>query len=265
MKSVASRYFLLLKEFARTSFMADVEYRANIVMKVLTDFIWYAAQFFLFEVLFRKVSGISGWTLDTSRVFLGILFMVDAFYMIFFSENLDQFSDKVAKGDLDLILVKPVNSQFMVSTRKLNTAYFINIGLIAAWIGFAFSQMANPDWWRLLYLIPMVPCGLVVVYSVRFFFSLLSIIFTRAENINYVWFQIYKLGTRPDSLYPRWLRYTILTIVPVAFVASVPSRVVLGLDGVEFLGASLAIAVIFLYLTNRLWKYTLRFYTSASS
>ncbi len=38
--------------------------------------------------------------------------------MIILSENLDQFSEKVHKGDLDLLLAKPVNSQFMISLQK---------------------------------------------------------------------------------------------------------------------------------------------------
>lgn len=259
------RYLSLMKDFLKVSFMADIEYRANVAMKVFTDFIWYSAQFFLFEVLFRQVDTLSGWNLDNSRVFLGILFFVDALYMIFFSENLDHFADKVSKGELDLILVKPVNAQFMVSLRKMNSAYILNLFFIVAWIAYAFSRLPNPEWWRLLLLIPMIPCGLAVVYSVRFIFSLLSIIFTRAENINYVWFQIYKLGTRPDSLYPNWLRYTIMTVIPVAFVASVPSRVVLRLSGTEMILGAFAGAAFFLFCAHRFWKFTLKFYSSASS
>src|SRR5690606_358873 len=78
-----------------------------------------------------------------------------------------------------------------------------------------------------LLLVMAVPCGLAVLYSMRLFFALLSVIFTNAESMNYVFYQIYRLGMRPDALYPKWLRMLILTFLPVGFIASVPARLLL--------------------------------------
>ncbi|MEK7355123.1 MAG: hypothetical protein AAB250_01645, partial [Bdellovibrionota bacterium] len=63
------KYAGLLLSFFKASAMADLEYRLNIVMKVFTDVIWYVAQLSVFEVLFKHTDSISGWTLESMRVF----------------------------------------------------------------------------------------------------------------------------------------------------------------------------------------------------
>lgn len=64
---------------------------------------------------------------------------------------------------------------------------------------------------------------MISVYVVRFSFATMAIFLTRAESIQYLWFQIYRLGMRPDSIYHPWLRFAILTIIPVGSIASVPT------------------------------------------
>lgn len=266
MLSRMKTYILLLGSFFRASAISDLEYRLNITVKIFTDIIWYTAQLSVFEVLFKHTNNISGWTIDTTRVFMGLLFVVDACWMLFFSENLDRFSEKVRKGDLDLLLVKPVNSQFMMSFQRVNTPYIGNILIAASWLVYALHRLPGEvSWARLGLLVITIPCSLAITYSLRFLFSVQALIFTRAENINYVWYQIYRLGTRPDALYPAWLRYTILTILPVGFLASVPARLILNEPEWFLLAASVCLALICIYLSTKFWRFALRFYSSASS
>ncbi len=263
---MARLYAALIWSFFRASAISDLEYRMNLVGKIVTDIIWYAAQLSVFEVLFRQTSSIAGWTLITTRVFMGMLFLEDSFWMLIFQENLDKLSDKVRKGELDLLLAKPVNSQFMLSFQRFSTPYVFNIFLTAAYLGWALSKLPGTfSFWRLGFLIFSLPCSLAIVYGVRFFFSASALIFTRAENINYVWWQFYKLGTRPDAVYPPWLRYTVLSLIPVGFIASVPTRLLLEPPSPILMLSSIVLAVLFVYISTRFWRFALSFYSSASS
>jgi ABC-2 type transport system permease protein len=261
MKSVS-----LLWSFAKVSAIADLEYRLNVVVKILTDIFWYAAQLALFEVLFRHVNDISGWSIDTIRVFMGILFMVDAIYMFFFSENLDRLSESVSRGDLDLLLTKPVDSQFMISLRKISTPYLINLTLAASWTIWSVNRAAiELDGARVLAVVVLVACGVLITYSCRFFFSAMALIFTRAENLNYVWYQLYRLATRPDSIYPSWVRFAILTFLPMGFIASVPARALIEGPTLVWLAGGVLLAGLALGATRVFWRFGLRRYSSASS
>ncbi len=260
------RYFRILVGLFKVSAMAELEYRLNFVVKIATDVIWYSAQLVLFEVLFSHTKSISGWTLESTRVFMGVLFMVDSIFMLFIEYNLNQLSTKVRQGDLDLILVKPVNSQFMLSLQRMSPSYIGNVLLVLCWLVWSLSNLPQPVVWeRLLILLISVPCAVAITYSLRLFFAATAVIFTHAENINYVWYQLYRLGMRPDNIYPRWLRYVVWTIIPVAFIGSVPARLIIEVLDIRLVLASMAAAAMTLFLSSRYWRFTLRFYSSASS
>ena len=126
--------------------MAEAEYRLNMVIKVFSDVIWYCTQISVFEVLFFHRPQISGWDILSMRVFMAkLLFAIDATYMILFHDNFEQASNTIRMGELDFLLVKPVNSQFMFSCRKVNAVYAINLAMVLGYLAWALSQAAgNP-------------------------------------------------------------------------------------------------------------------------
>lgn len=261
----AKKLGALYGAFFRASLTADLEFRANFVIRIVTDLFWYVAQIASFEVLFNFTDQIGGWNRAEMRVFLGVLFVIDAAFMTVFQYNLDNFSETVRKGTLDLLLTKPISSQFMMSCQRVSTAYLGNILVSLGWLVWSLWAFEGFLWWRLLWLVVMLPSGLAVFYTLRFFFSATAVIFQRAENLQYIWYHLYKLGLRPDSIYAPWLKFVVLTALPVGLIASVPARLVLGLAEPWMAVWAVAMAVVSVWLSGRFWTFTLRFYQSASS
>jgi ABC-2 type transport system permease protein len=265
MINIIKKYFSLYVAMFKASFIADLEYRANFFTRILTDIFWYAAQILTFEVIYQHTNKIGDWGLKEMRVFLGLLFVIDAFYMIIIHENLENLSEKVRKGDLDLLLAKPVNSQFMITLQKANTAILGNFLIGTSWLIYALNGLDDFNYWRLLWLIILVPCSLAVIYTMRFMFSATAVIFTRSENLQFLWWQVYRLGMRPDSMYFPWLKFILLTVIPVGVIVSIPARALLNPPDLIYLLWPLILAPILIYLSNRFWKFALKFYSSASS
>lgn len=245
--------------------MAELEYRFNIAARFFTDIIWYIAQLSVFEVLFRHTNSMNGWSIDETRVFMGVLFVTDAIYMLLFSENLDRMGEKIRRGDLDLLLVKPVNSQWMLSFQKVSIAYVGNAIFSMAWLIWALLQIWNQSLSSLLWLIATVPMSLAIVYTIRFVTAAAALFLTKADAVNYIWYQLYRLGTRPDSFYPEILRYIVLSAFPIAFLASVPAQVILGKTGPEVLLWGYILGAVFIFGSTQFWKRGLQSYGSASS
>ncbi|CAN5402654.1 ABC transporter permease [soil metagenome] len=260
-----TKYLGLFRSFFKASLMSELEYRFNIGARIVTDVIWYAAQLSVFEVLFRHTSSLNGWSLGETRVFMGILFVTDALYMMLFSENLDRMGDKVRKGDLDLLLVKPVNSQWMLSFQKVSVAYIGNFFLAWCWLIWALSRIPNFEWSSLFWLTLTVPVSITIIYSIRFMTSATALFFTRADAVNYIWYQVYRLGTRPHGFYPVVLRFAVLTILPIAFLASVPAQVILGKMGPLVLIWGFLVGAVLIKLSTAVWRRGLKAYSSASS
>lgn len=259
------KYLRLYWAFFKASFISDLEYRANFATRILTDVFWYLAQIITFEGIFLHTDNLGGWTAPQMRVFLGVLFVVDALYMILFYENLDRMTERVRKGELDIFLAKPINSQFMVSLQRANTAIFGNLIIGTSWLTWSLLQIPDFNPSRALWLLLLVPCALIGVYATRFATVATAVIFTRADSLQFLWFQLYKLGMRPDSIYVPWFRVILLSIVPFALVASVPARALLfEPDFVLYFWVFLW-SVTLLFASRWFWNFCLKHYSSASS
>lgn len=265
MLKTIKKYLGLYAALFKTSLIADMEYRLNFVSKISIDIFWYFAQILTFEVLFTHTEKIGDWNIHHMRVFLGVLFVADALFMIIFHDNLENFSEKVRKGDLDLLLTKPVNSQFLISLQKATTANFGNLIMGIAWLSWSLQQLPELSPVRILWLLLLIPIGSLIQYCMKFFFATSACIFARSENLHFLWYQIYRLGMRPDSMYSPWLRWLILSALPVGFIASVPANAVFGMASNGLILWSILLTVGLVYCTHRFWKFTLKHYSSASS
>jgi len=262
---VLRKYIRLFSILLKTSFIADLEFRVNFSLRIFTDIMWYLMQVLSFEVLFNYTPTIGGWDRYQMRVFLGVLFVVDSLYMIFVQDNVDRFADKVRKGELDFILAKPVSSQFLVSFQKVATASFGNLLIAIGFFIYAVSLIEDFNWYRVFWFLLVLPSSFIVVYTSRFFFTCLNLIFVKSESVQFLWYNCYKLGMRPDSIYFPFMKFILLTVFPMAFVASVPARMLLEPPNALLIIWSLMIGPIFLYLSHKFWNYCLRHYASASS
>ncbi len=259
------RYLSIYWSFFKTSLIADLEYRFNFIVAVFNDVLWYSAQIITFEVLFLHSPQIGDWSIEQVRVFLGVLFIVDAIYMIFVHENLDRFSERVSRGDLDFLLLKPINSQFLVSCQKFVTPSIVNLLIATSWLIWSLSHIESWTLGNVFLFLLVIPNAVLVTYTMRFIFSSIAVILTRSENIQFLWFAFYRIGTRPDTIYAPAFRVLIITLIPVGIVASVPSRILFGDYEWPLIVWCLIIGPLFLWLSTKFWSFCLKHYSSASS
>ncbi len=259
------KYLGLYRAFFRASFVADLEYRLNFVFLVFAEFVWYSTQLILFEVLFRHTTLIGDWNLDQMRVFIFLVLFIDSIYMILWDPNFSSFTDSVRKGSLDLLLMKPINSMFMLSSQRISVSHIPCFFI--TWFGFiwALDQIPGFQWWRLLWLIILIPAGLSVIFCGRFALNSTSIIFTRADFLQYIWYSAFRLGLRPDAIYSGFVRIILIFVVPFAMVASIPSRILLEPTQHWMLAWALILPFLLFWLLKKYWVFCLKHYSSASS
>jgi len=255
----------LFVSFLSASFKADLEYRVNFLIRIVTDIFWYLSQVVIFEVIFLHTSRLGTWSLEQTRVFLGMLFLVDSLYMILFHDNLEKMSERVRKGELDMLLIKPISSQFIISLQRMATAISGNLLIALTYLTWSLAQIPDLKLSNILWLFVLLPLGLLALYSIRFTISSLALIVVKAENIQYLWYQIYRLGMRPDQIYQPWLRVTIFTVLPVGLIASLPSRILFEGFQLDLFLTALTTSLSFFYFSKWSWKKALVYYSSASS
>src|SRR5947209_882547 len=113
------RYFRLLGSFARFSLLGEMAFRGNYLMKVAVEILWLILMLVFYETIFRQTSSIAGWTEGEYLFFLGTYYALEGVMETFFLGNCSEFSELVRSGDLDLILIQPIDEQFLVSFRNI--------------------------------------------------------------------------------------------------------------------------------------------------
>lgn len=247
--------------FFKLSAIADLQAPFNLGLQFLNDILWYAMQIILFESLYLHVDSLGGWGIAEMRVFLGILFLVDAFQMILFAHNFDVFSEKIVHRDLDLLLLRPASSQQLMTSQKLQCGFLFNAVFALFWLLWSLSLLPEGfPWMRSLLIFIIVPAALSIFYSTRLIFSTAALLMTRAEHFHDLYFTFFKMGQRPDHLYGPGLRYLILLVIPVGMIASFPTRILVDSTDNWALPALLAVAASSLLTANLFWRWSVKRY-----
>ena len=259
------KHLSLYKAFFKASLVADLEFRLNFVLLVFSEFIWYSTQFVLYEVIYLHTSIIGDWTLAQMRVFVFLALFVDSIYMILWDPNFSKFNDEVRKGSLDLLLTKPINSIFMVSSQKVSVSHIPCLLITGFGLIWALLQIPDFNWLKVLWLLLLIPSGLSVIFVGRLALNSTAIIFARADFLQYVWYSLFRLGLRPDAIYSGVLRYILIFVIPFAMVASIPTRFLLEPLNWGYVAWAVVMPVLLITFMNWYWKFCMRFYSSASS
>lgn len=262
---VIQKYLSLYRAFFKASLIADLEFRLNFVLLMCAEFIWYATQLILYEVIYQHTSLIGDWSLAQMRVFIFLALFVDSIYMILWDTNFGKFNDDVRRGNLDLLLTKPVNSMFMLSSQKISISHIPCLIITSIGLIWASKQLPDFAWARLLWLIILVPSGLSVIFVGRFALNATALIFSRADFLQYVWYSLFRLGLRPDAIYSGVLRYILIFVLPFAMIASIPARFLLEPAQWYLVIWALVMPLILFGFLNAYWRYCLKNYSSASS
>lgn len=248
--------------FFRLSLIADLQQPFNLFAQFFNDILWYSVQIILFESLYLHVTDLGGWHLPEMRVFLGLLFFIDALQMILFAHNFDDFKARVSRGDLDLALLKPFSSQCLMSMPRLQCGFLLNLLFAGSWLAWSLSLLDSISWIQLGSLFLVIPAGLAIFYAIRLFFATLCIVLPQAEGFMEIFFSVFRLGTRPDRLYGGKIRYFILFIFPVAMIASVPTRILVDPFEPILLATLLSVACGALFVIHRFWNWSIRRYST---
>lgn len=260
------RYLRLLWLFAGTELQYAMAYRANFAFGVVRLVIVVATSVGAALILFQYTDAMNGWTLPQMLILLGVYYIVQGLEDLIFLPSVSKLVEHVRMGTLDFVLLKPANSQFLVSTRHLEPTQLASVvvgaGVIVA--GAAQLEAAPAPIDGLVFALVMAS-GLVLVYALLIGIGTLAFWFVRMENLLVIFQSFIEAGRFPVDIYPGWLRVTLSTVVPIGIAVTVPAQAVAGKVDALGVGTMLAAALLALVFSAWFWRRGLRSYTGASA
>lgn len=262
--SGVGRYFRVLQLFWRVAIAAELEYRVNFVIAVISSIGGLAGSLFGLFLFYRTGYTFEGWSWHEALVVLGIFTLLQGVSATFLVPNLNKIVSHVQEGTLDFVLLKPISSQFWLSTHTVSPWGLPDLifGLMIVFYAGGQLRLSPLAYFAML---PPLILGVISLYSLWFILGATSIWFVKIFNVTEVLRSLLEAGRFPVAAYPAAYRIFFTFVVPVAFLTTVPAQTMMGRsEGTWLLGSALLAAVLF-QASRRWWKFALRFYTSASS
>src|SRR3954470_18066302 len=113
----------------RNSLIREMSFKANFLLWMIVEILWFAGQIVFFSIIFGNVDRIGDWTKWEVVLLIGTHQMIAQLFQAFFFVNVANIPELVRTGKLDSLLVLPIDSQFAVSTKQFSLDSIVNSAL----------------------------------------------------------------------------------------------------------------------------------------
>jgi len=273
--SYSPDYFRVLMTFVRNALIREMTFRGNFLITIFTRAFWFTAQIVLFEIIFREVNSIADWSRAEYFGFMATGMLINSIVETFFMPNCANFSELIRTGNLDFVLLKPIDTQFLVSCEKLEIANLSQTALSLALLIYAvITSGVVPDATMIVAYIALVLIGVAFFYSLMITLASTSIWFGRNQGLYDFWFYITVFARYPRSIYSaqdtlsgNLLSTAFTYVIPILLVVTVPARVLMdkALDPTWLVFVGGGLTLVGLIVSRRIFRWSLMSYRSASS
>jgi len=261
------RYVRLWIEFLKSNIKRETVFRFNFFLHIIGHLFWFIFSCIFFKVIYMNVHQIGDWNIYHVLTLIGVNQLITSLYEAFWGANLRQFQTYVEEGDFDHFILKPVDLQFLVSTRfiKLSPLFSLPVPLFVIFYSLSKLSISFSPLKILLFFI-MLFIGLCIRYFIGFLIMSLSFYMTRVESLFYLQNEFFRYAGYPISIFTGISRLIFVFIIPVAIIANFPTMVLIEKAiSFEFVIYAILLTLALAASTRCFFYYSIRKYTSASS
>ncbi len=264
------RYFRLMGSLGRFTLARELAFRGNFLVKVSVEVLWLAILVAFFRTVFARTSAIAGWNEPQYFFFVGCFFAMNGLIEMLFLDNCNEFAELVRTGDLDGLLLKPIDEQFLITCRRIDWGTAPNILMGSILMVIALVQMHwQFDVVRLITFFVTVVCGTAIAYSFMLLLTSISVWMVRNQSLMEMWWLFSSVARYPKEIFTGRLAEPLgnffTYIVPILVVVNVPANAMVRALDPPMVLLIMGAAVILLWLSRRFFHFALRSYRSASS
>ena len=264
------RYPRLLARLGMFTLIRELSLRGNFLVKVAVEVLWLGILLAFYETVFARTSMVASWPKQDYLFFVGCFFAINGVLETLFLENCNEFSNLVRTGDLDFLLLKPIDEQFLITCRRVDWSVSPNIIM-----GFCVMAVSlwNKGWefdaLRVALFAMTFTCGVAIAYSFMLVLTSFSVWLVRNQSLMEMWWLFSSLARYPREIFQRgWansLDVVFTYILPILLVVNVPSRVMVKTIEPKMVGFIMVVTVASLAASRWFFQRALRSYRSASS
>jgi ABC-2 type transport system permease protein len=225
-------YLRVFLTFARNSLVRDMTFRANFLIDMFTSIVWVFMNLGFYTLIFQFTKSIgtdTGWERYPFFLFLATSLLINSLVQAFFMTNVLEMSELIRTGSLDFALLKPIDTQFLVSLTRMEWSALGNFFVGLALIVFSLIKLGYMPGVLELALYPLyVLCGVAIYYSLMIALAATSVWLGRNVTLLDFWFYLTTFSRYPMEIYKGTfgtpLRIAFTFVIPILVVVNVPAR-----------------------------------------
>ncbi len=273
------KYFRVLLMFLRNSLIRDMTFRANFIIDTISSMSWVFMNLGFYVLIFNYTPMIgagTGWGKLEFFLFLATTLLINSMIRGLFLHNAVEFSEQIRTGTLDFALLKPIDTQFLISLGRIEWSAIgpFCCGLLLLVYSLVQLEYMPGPLIAGLYVFYLL-CGVAIYYSLMIAMASTSIWLGRNRTLLDFWFYVTNFSRYPMEIYQKGAGYALMYLftyfVPVLVAVNVPARILVRpLDlqspaGWWLPGFAVAATVFSLVASRWVFRRALLSYRSASS
>lgn len=260
------RHLRLIPLFVRVNLQNEAAYRVDFFFRMVMAVLQLGGELLMLWTIFSHTKSLAGWSVPQVIVLLGVFRVMAGVIGMVIAPNMRAIMNDVRQGTLDFVLTKPIHAQFYVSIRQIVPWRIIDVvvGLGLALIGAAQLPGGLSPLSAATFVLA-IGCGAAIIYSIWLTLATATFWFTRVENIEMVFWNLFEAGRYPIDIYRPWIRWALTFVLPLAFLTTVPARMLAGRAEPAQVWPAIVVAGVLLAGASWFWRFGLRHYSGASA
>lgn len=256
-------YFKVWLLMAKNSLLVWFISKNSLPFFLLGKIVRYVFYFGFLYFLVKQTNGLLGYESNQILFFTSTYVLIDTLGQFFF-RSVYSFRPLVVTGDLDLILVKPVNPLFRVLMGGPDPVDLITIPPIIAIVVYI-GSLLSPTPIQVFYFVLLVLNGLLMAMAFHIAVLSLGIITFEIDHTIMIYRDLTSMGRLPVDIYKEPLRGILTFVIPVGVMMTIPAKAFMGLINPLGIISTMLFGISLLVLSFRFWNFALKKYSSASS
>lgn len=249
----------------KVSLATAMQYRSNFLLQMAVGLLRDAMALAPLALVFWHREQVGGWELPQALLVMSCFLVFNGIQGGVFEPNLGEAVESIRSGALDLILMKPIDGQLLVSLRKFNaaSAWDVLSGLLVGAAALSLSPAPAPL--EVALAVALFGSGLVAMYGLWLLAICVSFFFVRVDNLRFLLWAVTDAGRWPIDVFAGAARFLLVALVPVALITSFPVEALRGTWSLTTVLLAASVSAAFAVGSRLAWNASLASYTSASS
>jgi ABC-2 type transport system permease protein len=250
----------------RASLTLAAQYRADFLLEALVELVWGFNALAPLLVVYGARPSIGGWTAGEALLVVAFFSLLQSILEGAVNPSLNALVEHIRKGTLDLILLKPADAQFLVSTARFQPWKAVGAAVSAGIFALAFRLLGRPPTPAgVAAALAMLACSVTTLYSLWIIVASLAFHVVKVDNLTFLLDSLFDAARWPSSVFRGLARFLLTFVLPLGLMTTFPAEALLGRLPLVHAAAGLGGAAGLLVVSRLVWVWSVGRYSSASS